>query len=54
MEKGYRKLRVCREAHKLVVQVYKAIESFPKHEIFGLMPQMRRAAVSVVANILEE
>jgi four helix bundle protein len=51
--KGYHNLQVYREAHALVKMVYAATERFPKHEIFGLISQMRRAAVSVVANILE-
>ncbi len=52
-EKGYERLRVYREAHVLVKQVYLLTETFPKTEMFGLVSQMRRAAVSVVANILE-
>ena len=51
--KGYKKLKVYQEAHKLVIMVYNARENFPRSEIFGLVSQMRRAAVSVVANILE-
>ncbi|KKW47903.1 MAG: S23 ribosomal [Parcubacteria group bacterium GW2011_GWA1_59_11] len=53
MEKGYKKLRVYAEAHKLTIAVYQITENFPKSEVFGLTSQMRRAAVSVVANILE-
>ena len=52
-EKGYKKLNVYQEAHKLVRSIYKATDSFPRSEIFGLTSQMRRAAVSVPANILE-
>lgn len=51
--KGYKKLRVYEEAHKLVKGVYLVTEKFPKSELFGLVSQIRRAAVSVVANILE-
>lgn len=50
---GYRKLLVYQHAHSLVVAVYKVTRSFPKEELFGLVSQMRRAAVSVVANIVE-
>jgi len=53
MEPGYKKLRVYEAAHRLVKEVYKATGSFPKSEIFGLVSQMRRAAVSIVANIIE-
>lgn len=51
--KGYKKLRVYEEAHKLVKDVYLVTDKFPKSELFGLTSQMRRSAVSVVANILE-
>jgi len=37
----------------LAVCVYRHTESFPKHEIYGLSQQMRRAAVSVASNIAE-
>jgi len=51
--KGYRNLKIYQEAHVLVKAVYSATERFPKSEIFGLTSQMRRCAVSVVANICE-
>ena len=41
------------ECHKLVLAVYKATESFPKHELYGLTSQARRAAFSAPANIVE-
>jgi len=41
------------ECHKLVLAVYKATESFPKHELYGLSSQSRRAAFSGAANIVE-
>ncbi len=53
MEKGHKNLKVYAEAHTLVKEVYLATESFPKAETFGLVSQMRRSAVSVVANIIE-
>ena len=51
--KGFRKLIVWQRAHQLVLQVYKFTEKFPKHEMFGLTSQIRRAMVSVPANIAE-
>ena len=50
---GYKKLRVWTEAHKLVLLIYQITKTFPKDEIFGIISQIRRAAVSVVANIVE-
>jgi four helix bundle protein len=38
---------------QLAVAVYGATESFPKHEMYGLTNQLRRAAVSVPSNIAE-
>ena len=49
--KGFRKLLVWQRAHALVLQVYKFTEKFPKHELFGLTSQLRRAVVSVPANV---
>jgi four helix bundle protein len=52
-EKGFRKLLVWQKAHQLVMLVYKFTENFPKSELFGLTSQIRRAVVSVTANIAE-
>ncbi|HCS78615.1 TPA: four helix bundle protein [Patescibacteria group bacterium] len=51
--KGYRNLKAWEKANKLAHLVYDATENFPKSEIFGLTSQMRRAALSVPANIAE-
>src|SRR5690349_17726398 len=53
MEKGYKKLIVWQRADAMVLEIYKQTKSFPKDETFGLISQLRRAAVSVVANIVE-
>lgn len=50
---GYRKLNVYLKAHKLAIFVYKTTKKFPRDELFGLISQMRRCAVSVPANIVE-
>ena len=51
--KGFRKLIIWQRAHQLVLLTYKLSESFPKSELFGLTSQMRRAAVSIPANVAE-
>ncbi len=51
--KAYRRLIVWQKADELAYQVYRATRSFPGDERFGLVSQMRRASVSVAANIVE-
>jgi four helix bundle protein len=46
-------LLVWRKAHEFVLSVYKFTASFPKQETYGLSSQMRRAAISIPANIAE-
>ena len=50
---NFEELEVWKHAHELVLRVYSFSASFPKHEMFGLSSQLRRAAVSVPANIAE-
>ena len=51
--KTFQDLLVWRKAHEFVLEVYRYTESFPRHEIYGLVQQMRKAAVSIPANIAE-
>lgn len=47
----FRDLIVWQRAHALVLQVYRHSVAFPKTETYGLVSQIRRAAVSIPANI---
>lgn len=49
----YRGLVVWQKSYALTLAVYQASQAFPKTEAFELTPQLRRAAVSVPANIAE-
>ncbi|MGZ3864098.1 MAG: four helix bundle protein [Bacteroidia bacterium] len=49
----FKGLIVWQKAHKLVLEVYKVSKKFPKEEVYALTSQLRRAAVSVPANIAE-
>ena len=51
--RSHQKLDVWQAAMSLVKQVYQVTASFPKAEIYGLISQMRRAAVSIPSNISE-
>src|SRR5437870_416007 len=53
MSSSFRDLRVWQEAIQLTAEIYKCTARFPKHEIYGLTQQIRRAAVSVPSNIAE-
>ena len=51
--KTFEELIVWQKAHEFVLKVYEYTSQFPKHELFGLSSQFRRAAVSIPANIAE-
>lgn len=53
MGRDYTKLNVWNVAHKYALNIYKITSKFPNSEIYGLISQMRRASVSVCANIAE-
>jgi four helix bundle protein len=53
LRRNHRDLVAWQQAVDLVVVVYQSTKDFPKSELYGLTSQMRRAAVSVPANIAE-
>src|ERR1035441_10287059 len=50
---SYRDLVVWQKSGTLVTEIYAATSNFPREEMFGLIPQLRRCAVSVPSNIAE-
>jgi len=51
--RDFRNLKVWEKAHRLTLDVYRMTKEFPRDEQFGLTSQIRRAAVSIGANIAE-
>jgi four helix bundle protein len=51
--RSFEDLVVWRKAHEFVLGVYGLTKTFPKEETYGLTSQLRRAAVSIAANIAE-
>jgi four helix bundle protein len=49
----FRNLKVWEKAHALTLAIYKSSKTFPRDEMYGLTSQMRRASVSIGANIAE-
>jgi four helix bundle protein len=50
---SFRDLRVWQQGMELAEHIHRMTEQFPKHELYGLASQIRRAAVSVPSNIAE-
>ena len=53
MRESVKSIKAWQHGHRLVMGVYRAAREFPKSELYGLTSQIRRAAVSVPANIAE-
>lgn len=53
MKRAHKRLDVWQESMSLATDVYKLTELFPRSEVYGLVSQVRRAAVSVPSNIAE-
>ncbi len=49
----FKNLKVWQDSHQLVLEIYKLTTSFPKEELYGLVSQLRRSAVSIPNNIAE-
>src|SRR6185436_10961361 len=50
---SFRELRVWRLAMAIVIEIYRVTRAFPAEEKFGLVAQLRRAAVAIPSNIAE-
>lgn len=50
---NFRNLKVWEKSHLLTLKVYRATATFPKHELFGITSQLRRANSSIPANMAE-
>ncbi len=53
MARPYETIVAWQKADDLAVEIYRVTQGFPKSELYGLTSQIRRAAVSVAANIAE-
>ena len=53
MLRNYKELKVWEKSYQLCLEVYRITKGFPKIEIYGLISQMRRAALSIPSNIAE-
>ncbi|MEK7579851.1 MAG: four helix bundle protein [Patescibacteria group bacterium] len=53
MTNTFKDLIVWQKSKQLAVEIYKLTEKFPKSELYGLVSQMRRAAISISSNIAE-
>ena len=51
--RSFTDLQAWKEGHKLVLLIYEITKKFPKDELFSLVNQMRRSAVSITSNIAE-
>jgi four helix bundle protein len=49
----FKELDVWKRSHALTIKIYEVTNSFPRSEIYGLSQQLRRAAISIEANLAE-
>ncbi len=50
---SYRDLLAWQKAMELITQIYRVSQKFPSEELYGIVSQMRRAAISIPSNIAE-
>jgi four helix bundle protein len=53
MEKPHKRLDAWKLSMDLVIEIYNETDKFPNHERYGLIDQIRRAAISIPSNIAE-
>jgi len=53
MVRSAKDLDVFKKANKLTINLYKETKKFPRHEKYGIINQLRRAAVSINSNLME-
>jgi len=51
--RDFKKLKVWQKAHNFVLEIYKVTQNFPQKERYGIINQLRRAAVGIANNIAE-
>ncbi len=51
--KSFRDLEIWKLGKEIVLDIYKITRSFPKEELYGLVAQMRRTAISIPSNVAE-
>lgn len=51
--KDFKDFKVWVKAHEVALAIYQSTRGFPREEVYGLTSQMRRAAISIAANIAE-
>lgn len=49
----HKDLEVWKKAHRLTLEIYSVTKNFPKEETYGIVTQLRRAALAVPTNIAE-
>lgn len=53
LARSFEDVEIWKKAHAFVLKIYRLTENFPKHELFGLTSQLRRAVISIPANFAE-